>query len=470
MSRGRPWLAIGALALASACGGGGGRREQVRVSFVVRAPLTGQDGDLDDRPLTAADRLVVWVERQGGERIDGSEYTSPLPATRLTLPTLPFAEDVVLRVDAREGDLLLARGRSFPFDVAREGVVRSPSLYLGTLGRFGRRTASTMPADPIAILPTPDGALIACADGTVHRFAPFDAQAPLAATAFTLDPGARTATVGDRLLAAFSPTTQSLVLIAPDGTIAATITAGPLARHGAGAMLVADDAGTQLLVIGGEDQAAGEDAAAVTRVDVPADPSAATATAIASLPTSRWAGVVVWVAGESAERARALVLGGESHGAVTSALLVDPRGAGASSSLPLALPLSGASAVALAGEQVLLVGGVGNDVRLLVVDTSDTPSITQASPSPPGLAVPRDAPRLVRYATSIVLVLGGTASGAPVRSAEIVDLRAFPGSTVQTGVLPPAVVAPHAALLRDESVWVFDRGGVFGYVPPRGQD
>jgi hypothetical protein len=105
----------------------------------------------------------------------------------------------------------------------------------------------------------------------------------------------------------------------------------------------------------------------------------------------------------------------------------------------------------------------------MVVVDDEPPSIALAAPSPPRLSVARDAPRLVRFAPSLVLVLGGHVGGVLVRSAEIVDMRVFPGDTLQTGTMPSAVLAPGAAMLGDRAVWVFDRGGVFGYVAPRGQ-
>ena len=94
--------------------------------------------------------------------------------------------------------------------------------------------------------------------------------------------------------------------------------------------------------------------------------------------------------------------------------------------------------------------------------------VTLAAPAPPPLSVSRSAPRLVLFSPDMVLVVGGNGGSGLVRSAEIVDMRDFPGETVQTGSLPSAILAPFAAVLGDRSVWVFDTSGTFGYVPPRG--
>lgn len=451
------------LACALVCGCSA-RGETVPVAFRVIAPVRGQDGALDDRPLAGANHLVTWVEHADGERVDGSARDVQLPAARLALPTLPFASDLVLRVDAYADGIVLARGRSLPFAVTRRGAEHAPDLFIGSLGLFGRRTSATLPADVVAILPTSEGALLALDSGAVMRFSPF-AATPLIATSITLDASTRLTPVGPRFLAAFSAETKALSLIAPDGAIARVLEGAPLARHGAGVMLVADPTGRTLLLVGGLDDAAAESPTAVTRVDIPENFAAATITSIASLPASRWGGTLLFIEGAAPDGARALVLGGSSHTSSTDAFLVDPRGAGVVAAVP-APDVTGASVIALAAGQALSVSG--SDVRLFVID-DEPPSITIASPSPPQLSVARSSPRLVRFAPSLVLVLGGVSGGQLVRSAEIIDLRVFPGDTVQTGTLPIAVLAPHAATLGDRSVWVFDRGGIFGYVPPRGQ-
>ena len=70
------------------------RSPKVRVGFTVKVPVRGQDGPLEDRPLVGADRLVTWVERGAGETVDGSMRTVSLPATSLSLPALPFGDDL----------------------------------------------------------------------------------------------------------------------------------------------------------------------------------------------------------------------------------------------------------------------------------------------------------------------------------------------------------------------------------------
>jgi hypothetical protein len=444
------------------------RSPKVRVGFTVKVPVRGQDGPLEDRPLVGADRLVTWVERGMGETVDGSMRTVSLPATSLSLPALPFGDDLVLRVDAYGGDVLLSRGRSFRFGVARTGTSMPPDVFLGSLGRFGRRLALTLPSDVVAILPTSDGALLAFDDGRVARLSPF-AEAPLAFTSLAADPSRAFVAVGARYLAAYASSTKTFVFVAPSGEVAHSLTSSALARHGVGAMLAADVAGDTIVIVGGDANAVGEDARAVTRVDVPTDVASAVSVSLTNLPATRWGAAVAWVDG-TAEAARMLVLGGQSETSASDAFLIDPRGSGVVTVLPSAgLHHPDATLLALGTGQVLSVGGAaGSDVRLLIVATAP-PSLTLASPSPPALAVARARPRLVRFADALALVLGGTAGGGLVRSAELVDMRVFPGSTVQTGSMPTSVVAPNAATLPDGSVWVFDRGGVFGYVPPRGQ-
>lgn len=453
-----------ALLLLTGCGAA--RRSRIDLPFRVRQPLRGQDGALDDRPLAGASRLRTWVERRDGERVDGSERDVTLPTSTFSLAPAPFGEDLVLRVDVLVGDTLLARGRSFPFDVTARGPSETPDVFVSSLGRFARRLAETAGGHVLAALPTQNGAILARADGALVRFSPA-ATIPFETLAARIEADARVAVVGERYLAAFSASMKSLVLVGPDGTLERTLTHAALERHGTGAMVAASPQGDALVIVGGLADAQGEDAMSVTRVDVPEDVGAVSAHPLASLPSTRSSGYAVWVEGSSPENARVLVLGGLGSAAGT-ALLVDPRGAGSATALP-GVDVTNATPIALTGGQVLLVGGAaGNDVRLLVV-TASPPGLVLAAPAPPPLSVARSAPALVRFAPEVVLVLGGTSGGGLVRSAELVDMREFPGETVQTGQLPSAITQPFAAYLRDGSAWLLDASGTFAYVPPRGQ-
>lgn len=460
------------LLLATACGGGT-PRGGVAVPFRVRTPLTMQGADADNHPLTGADKLLTWVEHTDGQRIDRSQRAVHYPATSLSLPSLPLGADLVLRVDAYSGSVLLARGRSYPFSVGSRGASHPLDLFLGSLGRFGRRVPETTRAAVVAVLASTEGTLIATSDGVVTRFDPF-AATTLAATEFSASTSTLFAPVGSRLLAAFDPTTKALSLLAPDGSVVAALTAPELAQHGDGAMLVANTAGDTLLLVGGQAVRAGEIATAVTRVAIPATPSASSFTAITpGLSSPRWLGDIVWVPGSTETDARALVLGGQSSGAVTDAFLIDPSASGSVATIAAsAIDVTDATIVSTGASEVLVVGGpLANDVRRLVVAPTATPmpSLAIASPSPQPLSTGRRSPSLVPFASGLVLVVGGADNAGVVTPCEIVDVRTFPGLTVQTGPLPLAATAPFGALLPDQSVWVFSPSGIFGYVPPRGQ-
>jgi hypothetical protein len=193
-------------------------------------------------------------------------------------------------------------------------------------------------------------------------------------------------------------------------------------------------------------------------------------TALAPLPAPRWGGAAVWVTGRLSAFHRILVLGGQTGGSGgADALLVDVRDSGATVALPSPVGVIGATVLSIGEGQVVVVGGAAAaDVQLLLVEITPSVSLTVTDPAPPPLALERDGPKLVEYARGLILVVGGVSGGATVPLAELIDLRVFPGDVVSTGALPLEVDAPFPVLLEDESVWIFDREGTYGYVPPRG--
>jgi hypothetical protein len=324
-------------------------------------------------------------------------------------------------------------------------------------------------AATVAVLPTEGGALCALADGRLSLFSPFTAPSfePVPLDGGPLVRAAWVA-LGARLLVGFELDAKRLSVFTPEGDRVAVVVDPLLARHGEGAALVADPASEYLYLLGGEVGGAESDPTAITRVDL-RDPAAPLVDARGSLPSPRWGGAAVWVTGRLASFHRILWLGGETDApGLPDAFVVDVGDAGTVAALPSPLGVIGATALSLGDGQVLVVGGAASaDVQRLVLEVAPETRLSLADPAPPPLALKRDAPRLVEYADGRVLVVGGVAAGDTVAAAEIVDLRGFPGEVVSTGALPPAVDAPWPALLGDESVWVFDPEGTYGYVPPR---
>ena len=433
---------------------------------------------LDDEPLRGADVLVVSVE-QRGVLLDAHTLRVPLPATSFVLSGVPLGTDLALRVEAFAGDVVLARGHSWPFDYEGSGAMpASPDVLLATLGRF-TRTLETSEVI-VALAPGREGAVLVTREGNILRYL---AHGGLDGAAI-LEPGVRVAAREGAAWAIVDDTGGAPALLGVggvddgasliDGTGALVAELAPTGRgplHGVA--LVASSEGGWALAVGGED-GAGRPLASLTRYTL--EGATLTRTELMPLTAPRveaaLATVPVDLGGSPSELV--LVAGG---GAATT-VLVDPS-SGPRGEVMLEPALEARAWVAVENGLVVAAGGldaagVASDaVDLYLVRPEHEVPIARVTPAPNPLFAPRAHALALRLGPGLALFASGRDTTlAPVRGGELVEVRldALPGDVVPTGSLPLDVRGLAMTRLSDHSVLLVGEGVVAAYVPPRGPD
>ncbi|MEQ9076662.1 MAG: hypothetical protein RLP09_22585 [Sandaracinaceae bacterium] len=422
----------------------------------------------DDTPYVGADRVYLVLEQQSRPQ---SETATEIPVDAPVWPLTNLAHgfDLRLRVEARRDALVLARGRSHPFDhPANAPPEGSLDVTLGTLGRFGLALADPelegTVEDALAILPIAGGALWMSATGQLQHY---ESHGPRAHAQLT--------TVGRSELPAEARWSAlsgvGLVGIAGErleawsvhGERSHAIRSPRLALHDATSVLAVVD-GAVLLAGGATSPTA------VTRVELGAD--GARILTLPDLPGARVeasgrATPVLDAADRPTERL--LLFGGAP---TSSPWLVDPRGEAPTLTSTAALPTRGSALAVLATGLVAIAGGEQDgavtDAIAVFVVRRDT--LTELSPAPPRLFVPRRDAATVELPSGAVLFVGGMGDGdTPLGSAELLEVRLdeLPGDVSATGRLASPAGRPRAALLDDGTTLVVGGGAASLYFDPR---
>lgn len=395
-----------------------------------------------DDPLEGATRLLLTLERDG---VALSEAEHPVAFESLRLDDLPFGEGFRLRLDALAGPFLLARGRSFPFDVDASGPSRSPDIWLAPIGRFSEPLAGSLDAAPRMLAPTQDGALIATEAGTLYSWAQHDADGAPSLSRIANDPslaGAAWAARDDALVAV---TDDELVLLTPDRTASVL-----LPEHGSGAVVQARDA--RIVVAGGESRRAH-----VFRIETDALVLEREATLPCDVRDAPSALVPVTI---------------PEDGIRLVTLCVDARtlveldlDTGDATTLVLESLLDGAALTSVGPGLLLITGGRdGAPTAQTHVITVEDRLLVELSPPPEPLFRARFGHRAIALRPGLALVVGGRDDEGPVAPAELV---AFPGSVVLTDSLRFDGSDVRASLLGDGSVLIASRAGGSLWVVPR---
>jgi hypothetical protein len=463
-------LCVSVLALA-ACAG----PEPVAVSFrVVTSP--------GDDPLSGATTLRL-VLRQA--QADVAVIEGPLAAGVPSLPEVPFGSDYRLRVEARDHDVVLARGSSFPFDVDPGGASISPAVLVGRVVQFAAVPAVPLDTRPdatiAAALATRSGALLVTELGTVYAYRQHPSAAePLALEVLAHLPSRDGASwcvlPGARLLGVGGAVSGATVLDASGAAIAASVDPALVVHRDGAALLALPGDAPIALALGGAPAQGAAPTTAVTQLELLADgglvvrpvPSAALATPVA------WAGAAaVQVDVGGVDEPRVVLAGGVGVlGASGTAALVDPSGIAPTTEVALGPPLRRSAVVALSSRLVLVAGGTTDDAipsAALRVLSADATGLTVVTPSPRPLFAARQGAAALRLAEGLVLIVGGTgASGAALSTAELVrvDLETFPGVALATGSLPWPQASPRLVVLGDGTVLSADASGLAFYVSP----
>lgn len=434
---------------------------------------------LDDMPLRGADTLAITIERDGAA-IEATATLVPLPAASFEIVDVPLGRGFDLRVEALAGDVPLARGRSFPFDYpSADQVPPAPDVLIGSLGRFTRTLETS--AELVAIAPAVGGAIVATRDGHVLAYlahgAP-DGSAMLFERS-TLPERAGGSFVAVRsqegtgaTLLAYGGASDGVTWLDPEGATRATLP--PRVGHPVGdvALAAASD-GRWVIAIGGRD-GAGVPLTGVERIDFG---DGMTRASLPPLPEARTGASATTVEVEIGGAAREIVL--VTGGGVTrTVVLVDPL-EGTVRSVPIEPALDARALVAVERGLVVAAGGLdalgatSDAVDLYVVRPDREPPIARVTPAPEPLFSARSGAIGLRLGPGLALFGSGLAAdGAPVRGAELVEVRldALPGDVVPTGSLPIDARILSAARLADHSVVVVGTGLVAAYTPPRGPE
>lgn len=425
-----------------------------------------------------ATAIVVTVEHDGVR--DATSVTRFMPhETSLRMRTMPFGTGLDLVVETELSGLVLARGRSFPFDVGPQGASRMPDVSLGVLGRFAA-VGTGDASDPFALVaPDADGAILASTLGIARFVAHAAADGRPMLTPRVLWPATR---VGGSLAAmdggvlVVGGANAGASLVDADGSVRAELDASalPVVR---GVALVSIDAAT-VLAIGGvqPDDALVDD---VTRISW--DGARLTAEPLAPLPALRsHARATAFVARRGAAlEPRVLVVDGQTPvGHANDLVLIDPSDVDPPRSVTLAGLTVRAALCPIDTGLVLLAGGLDGtgaptgQLTLLVVQPDQAADpIAALSPAPPPLFHARESAVAVPLGSGLALIVGGRdASGLPMTDAEIAEIRrdALPGSVVLTGSIPTGGNITAAAALADHTFLVSSDGALSIYFSPRG--
>lgn len=467
-------LALRALLAASmltACAG----PDPVAVSYrVVTSP--------GDDPLHGATTLRL-VLRQGGA--DVALVEGPLASGFPALPEVPFGNGYRLRVEARDHDVVLARGSSFPFDVDLGGASIEPAVLVGRVVQFAPVPAvsGTLPPGSaiVAALATPTGALLVTETGTVYLYR----HHPTAAEPLTLQvlehipdrAGATWCVLPGAGLLGVGGVAPAATVLDASGAVLATSSDAALLPHIVGASLIALSSDAPVaLALGGAPALGAPPTGAVTQLELVDGVLVVRPVLGAVLPTpiERAGAALVHIDLGGVEEPRVVLAGGVGElGATGTAVFVDPAGVVPSTEVPLGVSLRGCAVVALSTRLVLVAGGAADDgipsavVRLLSADAAGLSVVTPPPRRPLSLA--RTNAGALRLAEGLVLLVGGTGlGGAPLTVADLVrvDLETFPGDVLPTGSLPWPQPSPKLVVLGDGTVLSADASGLAFYVSP----
>lgn len=460
--------ALAAIFAASACGGG----EETMVDLRIR-PAPGE------MPFAGASELRLFVEQ---DQAIVHEETLRAGTRRFDFGPVPLGEGFVLHAEAIGGGLVLARGRSFPFDVSPAGATHRPDVLIGSLGRFARPIdPATAPpgslpdARVVAASATDTGAVLATSTGSIYEYVAHDAIG----ASFT-----RLARIGERegatwaslprgRLLAIGGAIGGATLVGADGAILGSLSDGQLGDQREGVAAAALPSGDAILLAGGAAGPTSPAIASVTRIDVATDGTLA-ATALPGLPAPLRDAVIVAlpVQDETSVATRALVVGGSRDGvALSEAHVLDPAGVDP----PVTLDLGQArldAAVAVAGIGLAIVAG-GRTLEGVALDEtillSVRPSaLDRVSPAPDRLFPARYGAAIATWERGLLVLAGGHgADGTALESADLLDLTTFPGRVNGTGPLPSPFGSPAAVVLDDRTVLVADPDGLAIYFPTK---
>ncbi len=434
---------------------------------------------LDDTPLEGASSLVVSVLADGAP-IEGAEIRVPLPSDAFVVPEVPLGRALALRVEAFAGEVPLARGRSLPFDYASPGAPPAPpDVLLVTLGRFTRTLESSRSF--VAVAPSAEGAILVADDGEIFAYLAHggaDGSAVLVSRgSVPARRGARWTTLRDETGAAALLGVGGL-----DGgasvidTRGATVASLPpdASDVRTDIALASTEDGAFALAAGGVD-ASGAVSDAVSRFEL--EGGLLVRTELTPLAHARAHAELVLVSAEVGTDTRAVALVG-GGGATASLELLDPY-AGSIAEVPNEQDLDARAWVAVGTGLVVAAGGMdrlgaaSDAVDLFLVRPDRDPPVARVTPSPSPLFAPRSHAQALQLGPGLAIFVSGTAStGAPVRGAELVEVRldALPGEVVPTGSFPIEAAARALTRLEDRSVLVVGDGLVLAYVPPRGPE
>ena len=434
-----------------------------------------------DEPWRGASEIVLSLE-QSGATLAIAPSRFPVGATRLELKSPVFGRSLAFLVEAVDGDLVLARGRSFPFDFDPAPPTRRPDVLVARVGLFVSPLADVPSAPIVAAIATTDGALLPTSTGDLLRYTSHDPALDGAASLRVVAharPSAVWADLGGGLVLAVGGATGGATLYDAVGTELAQLPGAELADQQirpAVATLRRDQA---VLVLGGAPAETAAPVATVRRIEVVHDGELVSlrATRAADLPEARAGAVAIAVPIQpdaSGGVTRVIVLGGQgTTGTLMSATSIDPAGSAAPASIDLGTDARQAGVAVLSTGLVLVAGGVDaagaatGELRILSVRPS---SLELVSPMPLPLLPPRADPAVATFGPGLVLLAGGRGASGPTDRADLVEvsLDNFPGDWVATGSLPVPFAAPRAVRLGDGTVLVAGAEGLAVWVPSRG--
>ena len=446
-----------------------------------RVPIDFEIGsDPAADPYTGATELAVILEEGGLVR---DEVVYPIDAVRGDLGFVAEGLGYVLRVETRAGDVVLARGRSFPFELVLGDDPPVPDVFLGRLGIFSLSSDDAPPAtNVLGVVATDAGALFITEDGSVVEYVAHDrtsagsrdARTRLVATVADATSYDWVGLARGRLLAVGGPSEELRLFDATGELLPELPGPGATSLRRTGASLTAVDGGEAALLVGGIPFGAVVETDAVTRITMVDGASGPILSVIELMPlpsprTDASGLSVVVRGGASCPCERVLVFGGSAGGApLVEASLVDPTGSASpwTAALPSAPP--GAALAAMDTGLVAVIGGTDAlgvavaDVTILAVTSGQ---LDVLSPPHPPLFGARTGAAATVIGDGLVMVYGGVGpTGSALSTVELIE---FPGDVAPTGSLPAPIGSPVGVRLLDQSVLVLGPGVESVFVVPR---
>lgn len=435
--------------------------ETTPVEFTIRAKESAN-------PLLSATSVVVGLEREE-LFLEETEAIYPPHAATLDLPKVALGEGYRFRVGVYDGDILLARARSFEFEVNELGIVGSPGLFLAPLGRFVMRELPQFERPRVAI-PSPRGLLAALEDGSVVELRVHEPESLI--SILPRGSALEAWAAGERLLIRLGD--ERLALVGAEGIL--DVIQERRLRHHLLAGSLYDEMQGALYLIGGT-----RGSKRISRIHIN-EKGFGELEALAEMDSPRSDADLILLRGLDGSTAL-VVAGGFAGGSDgervfhDDLLLLNLDGEPHRRvPLPEGVSLYGATVTRGAYLQLLIAGGrreegLSAETQLLVVNPRSAPHLELVSPSPAPLHIARARAKSVSWAPGLHLIYGGfNAEGVYEPRAELVDLREIPGSTAPTDALPLGFQPSIAIALRDGSILMSDGAGSAAYTPPRAYD